>query len=497
MLRLLALPALLLAATLAIAEQPSLKPAEVAKLIEQLGSEDFSEREGAAKRLEELGPAIIDELRAALKSDNAETVRRVQELLRKAERKALNEKATEPTLVELNAKDQPLDTILAELSKQAKCEVVLGGVGLEELAGKKITVKTDGKVPFWNAVLKVCEAADLQIAGAGGFYAPGSIPYLRRHFGVRFASDVNRSVVLEARGDNPKRPASVHGAILVEAVAFVKNAMPDRPSVLIQAWPEPRLQWEATTGAKSLRATDSAGAKLTAEYASTEVDPARAKKTGTGTVLIRNADGSVTFVEDTGAAFQLANRFHPNIRQALICVKSGEQSPNKLKELELSLFATVRSPIEPLSRAADLQANRPASGVGNAGVDLSVTYSRDPNDRLVASVEVTYDPKVVHPAGVGDELPGAKAGAGGATGNFTVYGVRVTDAEGKPYILGLASGASQFDLTGKRVVLKLQLELHPNKDGVGPPAVVTLWGTRARTVEVPVTLKDVLLTGGK
>jgi hypothetical protein len=125
-----------------------------------------------------------------------------------------------------------------------------------------------------------------------------------------------------------------------------------------------------------------------------------------------------------------------------------------------------------------------------------VTYGPGGNGRLVATIDVTYDPRAIHPANVSDELIGAKGGGPGG-GNGTVYGIRVTDAEGKPYNLGLSSGVNQYEPTGRRIVLKLKLELHADKDGHGPPSAVTFWGTSVRQVEIPARLKDVPLTGAK
>ena len=83
-------------------------------------------------------------------------------------------------------------------------------------------------------------------------------------------------------------------------------------------------------------------------------------------------------------------------------------------------------------------------------------------------------------------------------GNHTVHGVRITDAEGKPYTLGLVSGTNRLDrATGQRVALNLELELHPDRDGHGAPTTATFWGSYVRTVEVPVTLRNVLLSRGK
>ncbi len=495
---LLILPALLVALAVGVAKEPPPKFTEAAKLVEQLGSQDFAEREAATKRLEELGTTALEELRIGVKSENPETARRAQDLLRKVERRLVNDKILSPTLVELDVKDQPLDAVLAELSKQAKWEVVLGGLKSEDLAVKKITLSTSGKVAFWGAILKLCDAADMQISGVGGYIAPGAIPYLgRAKPGVRIAADRNRAVVLEARDGSPKRSVSLNGAVLIEAVPFPKNVMPlatAHPSVLLQIWPEPRLQWEGTAATKVTRATDVTDAKLATEF--TPIPTGDIRATGTGTVLIRNADGSVTLVKDTGSAFELPGGFKPNVRQAVIQFKPAEKTVNTAKELGLSLFATVRTGIEPLCQIRDLEPGKTATGSGPGGVEMSITYSTDTRGKLIATVEVAFDDKAVQVAGVGADLPGVRGGAG--FGNHSVSGIRVTDATGKPYTLGLISGGStRLDPTNKRLMHKLELELHPEKEGHGPPSVVSFWGTHGKSVEIPVILKDVPLTGGR
>ncbi|MFO0822689.1 MAG: hypothetical protein U0792_06145 [Gemmataceae bacterium] len=99
----LLIPILLAAFVFAPAQQPAPKLTEAARLVQQLGSEDFLEREAAAKRLSELGADAIEELRAGSKSDNPERARRSLELLRKAERRVAHDKILTPTLVQLDA----------------------------------------------------------------------------------------------------------------------------------------------------------------------------------------------------------------------------------------------------------------------------------------------------------------------------------------------------------------------------------------------------------
>ena len=62
--------------------------------------------------------------------------------------------------MELNFEDAALATVLAELQKQSG-----GRLAYDDLTalGAKVTVKTGGKVPFWEALAKVTAAAGLEV----------------------------------------------------------------------------------------------------------------------------------------------------------------------------------------------------------------------------------------------------------------------------------------------------------------------------------------------
>jgi hypothetical protein len=61
---------------------------KIDKLIEQMGSGTFSEREKASKALDAIGVPALDALRKAVKSDDAEVKRRAQDLLKRIEKRA-------------------------------------------------------------------------------------------------------------------------------------------------------------------------------------------------------------------------------------------------------------------------------------------------------------------------------------------------------------------------------------------------------------------------
>jgi WD40 repeat protein len=73
------------------AAPPDRGAADVSRLIEQLGSDDFAQREEAHRRLAEVGEAALEPLRKALQSDDAEVRRRAGELVREIERRLFGE----------------------------------------------------------------------------------------------------------------------------------------------------------------------------------------------------------------------------------------------------------------------------------------------------------------------------------------------------------------------------------------------------------------------
>jgi hypothetical protein len=451
---------------------PSAREAE--RLVEGLGSGDYREREAATRRLDELGPLALDALRAACKSDNPEIADRAKDLVRKIERRMASDRLVAPTLVGLDAKDAPLDDILAALSKQAGCDIVLGGSKAEELAAKKLTLET-GKVPFWLAVLKVCDAAGLQVAGAGGFVAPGTAPYRApRDAQIRVATNVDRAVVLEAR-EGKKRPASVHGAVLVEAIDAPKLAPAGQASTVIQFWPEPRVSWQSVSSVTLAKAMDDKGRRLTHD---TSVAPPRPTNG-------RISDG-------TASTIGVGDRSGLNVRQALVKFRPGEWATPVASELTGAAFALVRTPAEPLVTLTLDPAKR-VEVTGKSGTEARAELS-SADGKTFVTVQVAHDRVAVQPALARDELPGV---ATAGEGNRTVHGVRVTDADGRAFPLSLADARDDSTRGRPTTTLYLKLELAVVKDGPTKPAKLTFWATTAKPVEVPFMLKDVPLAGAR
>lgn len=129
------------------------------RLIEQLGSGDFAERERAYQALDALGAAALETLRKSLTSEDAEIRRRVEELVAKWEKFAERDKILKPTRLRLTFKDTPLPEALEEVRKKTGVQIYLHDPE-NKLAGRKVTVDT-GEKTLWEAFDLFCEKAGL------------------------------------------------------------------------------------------------------------------------------------------------------------------------------------------------------------------------------------------------------------------------------------------------------------------------------------------------
>jgi hypothetical protein len=121
-------------------------PADVAVLVEQLGSKDYKLREQAYARLNARGPADLPALKVALVATASPEVHRRLETLIDKQRM---EQLVSASRVTLSARNQPMKEVLADICRQA-------GYTLSEGVGDNAKVTIELKnVPFWEAVEKV------------------------------------------------------------------------------------------------------------------------------------------------------------------------------------------------------------------------------------------------------------------------------------------------------------------------------------------------------
>lgn len=482
MTRLFAAAAVALVGGLAAADDPPPAPDPVAALVARLGHADFAQREDAERRLSDLGPEAVPALREAAASDDPEVARRAGRAVARILHRAENDKLLAPTLVTLAANDAPLDAVLADLSKQSGFDVTLAaGDGT-----KPITVKA-GKVSFWQAVLAVCDAADLKIAAAGGFLASDAGRQLATPRTTARNPTTASSIFLEPRNGAKKRPAVVYGAVLVEAVPVPDAAAPADASIaVLQVWPEPGLNWQAAAAVRLDRATDAAGQARTADAAAPLAAPQVYRNNNV--VIVNQPNGGVVLVNPNAKVplpAASAPAFTPSDRQFVVRLKPAARPAAALADFRGTLYGTVRVGPEPMIALTDLKPDRTADGSHPTGAaDLRATIRQDAGGKWRAVVDLAYDTARVQP-----DTTGAETGRG-------VYGLRVSDADGHAYLTYATSMSQTVRGGSTRQTLKVEFELHPAKLKGGPPTAVTFWAVYGKPAEVPFAFTAVPLAGG-
>jgi len=160
--------------------------AAIKKLVDQLGSDDFSERETAQKELAKIGMPAYEYLKKTLADPKCdpEVQQRAVGILERLDRELITTKVLTPTKVTLKYKDTPIKEAVADFAKKAGCTIELFDPK-DALKLKTVTLDT-GEVTFWEAFDQFCEASGLtettlaevmqevQKQGQGGQGKPGA-----------------------------------------------------------------------------------------------------------------------------------------------------------------------------------------------------------------------------------------------------------------------------------------------------------------------------------
>jgi hypothetical protein len=156
---------------------------KISKLIEQMGSNEFDDRENAQKQLDAIGEPALEALKKAMSNEDTEIRRRAEELVKVIEQRTESSKLIQPTKIHLVYKDTPLPEAIADFAKKSGFHITLHDPE-GKLKDRKITLDT-GETVFWTAYDKFCAAANLveatqedlnQQAQPGQPGGPGNVP---------------------------------------------------------------------------------------------------------------------------------------------------------------------------------------------------------------------------------------------------------------------------------------------------------------------------------
>jgi hypothetical protein len=476
-------------------------PADAERLVRQLGSAKFSDREAAVQALDGLGAAALSALREGAKSTDPEVRRRASELLAKVERAAGSAAALAPTKVRLKATDVPLADVIRDLGKQANVRFQLAREPVD-LAGRHVTLDT-GEVSFWEALDALCRAAKVSLrpsavdptadeAGGGtvtingGF---GGLPggaVMAANGAVMFtsvASQADETLVVQD-GPLPVYPTAVVGAARVRLIPdrwVNRDRKPgDEMKWTLEILTEPRVRW---VGQPSFRFDSRHGLRIDGTPHAKEGDPVPA----IARRIVMNS--GVVGINGSGVS-----RYE-------LPVYLKTDAATALGELKGSVAGPVQATVGAVVSITDVTKEK-ASATTNDGVKVTIKeYSRAEDGGVSMTVDLDRPPAggafgvavggaaVVNRAvrAVGDVIPPTIARmVAGPDG--PLQSVKLLDDKGRKYDVNIIK--AEYANRNGAMAGTLTLDCRPPAADA-KPRTLEVHGPRSMNVEAAFTLRGV------
>jgi hypothetical protein len=493
--------ALALGGALASGADPSPPPGteKIDKLIGQLGSAMFMEREAATKALEALGAPALEALKKAAAGSEPEARRRAVELIVRIERRLQTEQLLKPTMVHLVCQDAPVKEAVAQLAKKSGYNVTLSGEPAK-YRDRKVTLDT-GATTFWQALDRLCEKTGLREADRIEI-RDGLIQEAKGRRLVDALADVELT-------DGKWRDDPVHyaGAARVRCLppgTELSGQRKDMGEILfgLGVVLEPRVPLERISSIRIDKALDDRGQDLA------QVMAAGAAVLPAQQVWLLNGPGLPRAQIGTGP------------QKVAVRLKTATEPSRSIKELTGCILAEVRTPPEPVMTVDDilqaagktakgkdsgsltvLEATRLDDGQVRVRVDLQPPSGGNNNGLVLPGMRIMPAPgpvlPVIPPAkqapgkGLQIQVQQVQVGGARAVGGFTAdpMGLSLEDDKGKAFQL-INVPSRRFKIANNTVTHEITLMFKP-QEKQGEPARLHYTSTRLVNIELPFTLKDV------
>ncbi|MBA4189415.1 MAG: hypothetical protein C0467_15605 [Planctomycetaceae bacterium] len=468
------------------APTPKNSPLNIHAIVEQLGSSQFTEREAASATLEKIGPAAIDALRAAARSENPEIRDRAASLLTKLRRLADSETRLTAKRVALDYQDVPLGSAINDLKARTGLNVTLDPARVANPL-RKITCRT-GELPAWEALEAFCVAAALRESFPIELDVPKPNTPRRGYIPPPQAPSPEAIPVVLIDGASERLLGSRSGAVrvLVLPATFPGHRVTlgtGEMSLALDVTPMPGLGWQEVVGVKINKLIDSSG---------------RAGGAGVEkNVLPMNDPNGVVVFARPGVAMRFDANGNsilpenlPNPRIVTVPLKLGTPSARSLKQLEGSIFGEIQVANQHLITVTNPAQNTNAVFEGPGDTRLTVLeFKEPPGPGGLGTIKVQLD----YPSDFGlnvrrrgfNNMGWPEAPRMGGQANR----VEAFDAAGKPF--PMASNAfTNFSNDGTSISQTYTMTFRP---GQGAPAKLVVVGSKQVTVEVPFVLENVPL----
>lgn len=459
---------LLLGLALSVSAEPA---APIDRLIAQLGSGEFAEREKAMESLAAIGGIALDALRKAAASDDLEIRRRAEELIRRIERQEESARLLAGKRIRLSFQDSPVETALAELNRLTGFAWRINPADLPGLASSRITLRTD-TVPVWEAFDRFCAKAGLVVPD-------------RHSPAARTASLVP--------GVAPVVPTCYSGAVRIRARSepaqgWGRTVGVYEVSIPLEVVTEPNLQWHGVADVLIRRAVDDQGQELEQIVADREgpgSDPLEQE-------LLWARQRAIIRKQ---ALLDLSDMGHG--KQVQVRLKLGTEKARLIQEMQGTLIGQMDTPPESQAEISDILHASGRTAHGKDGSVLKIGEVKH-DDSDVVQIAVEFQSAPFELGGMPLPINNRRVAqmrlmmfrAEAAGGTLAAPQFELRDTEGRLFEIARYNESNQIN--GDKSEYSATLHALPSK-GVGAPARLVLTGRRTLTVEVPFTLKDIPL----
>jgi hypothetical protein len=475
-------------------------PAAVAKLVAQLGSDRYEDREAAFKALDALGPTALEALRAALTGRDEETRRRAVELVQRIERRQESAQLTQPKMVHLVYTDMPVTQAVQDMARKTGFQIQIED-DQTKLANRKITLDT-GDIPFWQAVDQFCQKAGLVERGSvenpnntnmqNGPGAMGrGIVQWDGYGGLR--PRVEAPLVF-LDGKSLAIPTYYGGAVRIRVLPRAaptanapQNGTPvndneDGRLLTIELSPEPKMGWQNVLSVRIEKVLDEQGNELKAPlpYLSEPADYGDDQVWAMGGIRDVRFDGAG---QNSNRSTQVAIRLH------------ASKEVKRLKEVHGFVAAEVLTAMQPLITVEDILNASDKTVPGKGGGSLKVSeVKRD--DKGQVTLQVVVEKPTAPQAEVRAARMRMMWGGGmpvqAQPNDVNVVGktLSLVDEKGQAFKL-VAVENKVLDGEASETV-EYRLTFQPPA-GAPKPAKLVYTGQRQTMIDVPFVLKDVPL----
>jgi hypothetical protein len=421
------------------------------KLIEQMGSDTFAEREKAMKELAAIGVPALEALQKAAKSDDAEIRKRAESLIPKIEIQAESIRVLKPKRVHLVYKDTPLPEAVADFRKKSGYQIHLHDPD-EKLKERKITLDT-GDTTFWHALALFRDKAELTEASMedlmrapqlppnpGGRPVPlppqriKPLPPVKKQAPPTPPAKERKAAPAEAPAPQPAPPpakAALRQAVAQPAIARPVRRLPfmpgmpgqivlkdgkakkyptdDRSAIRVRALgksdqfgnpgegevilalevsPEPKLQWQGMQSIRIDKAVDDRDQKLTQVIPQVE-GPAGAVGVGIAVPGAPNAVRPQIIMRGGGwgGGWGGWGGVH---QQVPVQLKKGAKAAKALKELKGVITAHLLTEERPYITANKLKAGETFKG--KEGGSIKIVQVKEEENKTTLRVELEQPP---------------------------------------------------------------------------------------------------------